>query len=165
MIGQALVDALNEQLKHELYSSYLYLAMSAYCDDQNLPGFAHWMRVQAEEEREHAMKFYDFILDRDGRVTLPALQQPPRDFGTPIDVFEQVLAHEQEITSLIEQLYRKARAEQDHATEIFLEWFISEQVEEEKTASDILATLRLGGDSNVALLMLDRELAGRAAAA
>ena len=165
MIGQALVDALNEQLKHELYSSYLYLAMSAYCDDQNLPGFAHWMRLQAEEEREHAMKFYDFILDRDGKLALQALPQPPREFGSPVDLFEQVLGHEQEITSLIEQLYRKAGSEQDHATQIFLEWFITEQIEEEKTASELLETLRMAGDSKVALLMLDRELGARTAGA
>jgi ferritin len=164
MISQSLVDALNDQLKHELYSSYLYLAMSAYCDDQHLTGFAHWMRLQADEEREHAMKFFDFVQDRDGRVIMPAIAQPPREFGSPTDLFEQVLAHEQEVTSLIEQLYRKAAAEQDHATQIFLEWFISEQVEEEKTASNILDTLRLAGDSNVALLMLDRELGARTAA-
>lgn len=165
MISQTLTDALNEQLKHELYSSYLYLAMSAYCDSENLPGFAHWMRLQADEEREHAMKFYDFILDRDTRVAMPALHQPPRDFGSPVNVFEQVLAHEQEVTSLIDQLYRKAVAEQDHATQVFLQWFISEQVEEEKTASQILETLRMAGDNKVALLMVDRELGARTAAA
>jgi ferritin len=111
------------------------------------------------------MKFYDFILDRDGRVALQALAQPPRDFGSPTNVFEQVLAHEQEVTSLIEQLYRKALSEQDHATQIFLQWFISEQVEEEKTAQQILETLRMAGDNKVALLMLDRELGSRTAAA
>lgn len=165
MISQSLVDALNEQLKHEFYSSYLYLAMAAYCDSQNLPGFAHWMRLQADEERDHAMKFYDFILDRDGRVVLPALAQPPRDFGSPTDLFGQVLAHEQEVTSLIEQLYRKAEAEQDRPTQVFLQWFITEQVEEEKTASQILETLRMAGDNRVALLMVDRELGVRTVAA
>lgn len=163
MISQSLVDALNEQLKHEFYSSYLYLAMSAYCDSQNLTGFAHWMRLQADEERDHAMKLYDFILDRDGRVALPALAQPPRDFGSPIDLFDQVLAHEKEVTSLIEQLYRKAEAEQDRPTQVFLQWFITEQVEEEKTASQILETLRMAGDNKVALLMVDRELGARTA--
>src|SRR5215213_11175323 len=157
MISQSLSDALNDQLKQELYSSYLYLSMSAYADSQNLTGFAHWMRLQADEEREHAMKFYDFILDRDGRVALQSLAQPPRDFGSPANLFEQVLAHEQEVTSLIEQLYRKAAAEQDHATQIFLQWFITEQVEEEKAASQLLETLKLAGDNSVALLMLDRE--------
>ena len=161
MISQTLADALNEQLKQELYSSYLYLSMSGYCDEQNLTGFAHWMRLQADEEREHAMKFFDFVQDRDGRAVLQSLPQPPRDFGSPTNLFEQVLAHEQEITSLIEQLYRKAVAEQDHATQVFLQWFISEQVEEEKTASQILETLRMAGDNKVALLMLDRELGAR----
>jgi ferritin len=165
MMTPSLTDALNEQLKQELYSSYLYLQMSAYCDNLSLPGFAHWLRVQADEEREHAMKFYDFILDRDSKVALQALPQPPREFGSPVDLFEKVLAHEQEITSLIEQLYRKASSDQDHATQIFLEWFISEQVEEEKTASQLLETLRMAGDSKVALLMLDRELAARTAGA
>jgi ferritin len=164
MISQSLTDALNEQLKHELYSSYLYLSMSAYCDDQHLPGFAHWMRLQADEEREHAMKFFDFIQDRDGRVVLQSLGQPPSEFGSPTNLFEQGLAHEQEGTSLIEQLYRKAAAAQDHATQIFLEWFISEQVEEEKAALQILETLRMAGDDKVGLLMLDRELGARTAA-
>jgi ferritin len=164
MLSQSLTDALNQQLKQELYASYLYLAMAAYCDEQKLTGFAHWMRLQADEERMHAMKIFDFIQDRDGRVVLQALPQPPRDFGSPSGVFEQVLAHEQEVTSLIEQLYRKAAAEQDHATQIFLEWFISEQVEEEKTATRILDTLRLAGDDKVGLLLMDRELGARQAA-
>ena len=163
MISQSLADALNDQLKQELYSSYLYLSMSAFCDDRNLTGFAHWLRLQADEEREHAMKFFDFIQDRDGRAVLQAIPQPPREFGSPVNVFEQVLAHEQEVTSLIEQLYRKAVAEQDHATQIFLQWFITEQVEEEKTASQLLETLKLAGDNKVALLMLDRELGARSA--
>jgi ferritin len=161
MISQSLADALNEQLKQELYSSYLYLSMSAFCDDRNLTGFAHWLRLQADEEREHAMKFFDFIQDRDSRAVLQAIPQPPREFGSPINLFEQVLAHEQEVTSLIEQLYRKAVADQDHATQIFLQWFITEQVEEEKTASQLLETLKLAGDNKVALLMLDRELGAR----
>jgi ferritin len=165
MISQSLTDALNEQVKQELYSSYLYLSMSAYCANQNLDGFAHWMRLQADEEREHAMKLFDFVQDRGGRAVLLAIPQPPRDFGSPAALFEQVLAHEQEVTSLIEQLYRKAGAEQDHAAQIFLEWFISEQVEEEKTASQLLETLKMAGDDKVALLMLDRELGARTATA
>ena len=165
MISQSLADALNDQLKQELYSSYLYLSMSAFCDTQSLTGFAHWLRLQADEEREHAMKFFDFIQDRDSRAVLQAIPQPPRDFGSPVNLFEQVLAHEQEVTSLIEQLYRKAGADQDHATQIFLEWFISEQVEEEKTAKQILETLRLASDSNVGLLLVDRELGARTASA
>jgi ferritin len=165
MISPTVTDALNEQLKQELYSSYLYLQMAAYCDAENLPGFSKWLRIQAEEEREHAMKFYDFILDRDGKVALQALPQPPREFGSPVNLFEQVLAHEQEITSLIDQLYRRAGADGDHATQIFLEWFISEQIEEEKTADEILETLRMAGDNKAALLMVDRELGARTAGA
>ncbi|MCC7371640.1 MAG: ferritin [Chloroflexi bacterium] len=164
MISHSLTDALNEQLKQELYSSYLYLQMSAYCESQNLPGFAHWMRLQSEEERGHAMKFYDHILDRGGQVVLASLPQPPSDYQGPIAIFELALGHEQEITSLIEQLYRQAEAEQDHSTQVFLQWFISEQVEEEKTASTVLETLRMAGDNKVALLMIDRELGARAAA-
>ncbi|MDP8923379.1 MAG: ferritin [Chloroflexota bacterium] len=160
-LSQTLQDALNEQLKQELYSSYLYLAMAAYCDAQNLQGFAHWMLLQADEEREHAMRFFNFIQDRGGRVMLKALPGPPSDFASPVDVFEQALAHEQEITSLIEQLYQRAAADQDQATQIFLQGFISEQVEEERTASQIVETLKMAGDNRAALLLIDRELAQR----
>src|SRR3954469_18827224 len=98
MISQSLTDALNDQLKQELYSSYLYLSMSAFCDDQSLTGFAHWLRLQADEEREHAMKVFDFLQDREAQAVLQAIPQPPRDFGSPLALFEQVLAHEQEVT-------------------------------------------------------------------
>lgn len=165
MVSQSLQNALNEQLKHELYSSYLYLSMAGWADAQNLPGIAQWMLLQADEERAHAMKFYHFIQDRGGRVALQALQQPPQEFDSPTGLFEQVLAHEQEITSLIEQLYRVAEAEQDRATQVFLEWFISEQVEEERSAGQVLDTLRTVGDNKVGLLIVDRELGQRQAAA
>lgn len=161
MLSPDFQRALNEQLKQELYSSYLYLAMSAYCESLNLPGFARWMRLQADEEREHAMKFYDHILDRGGRVELQALPQPPSEFPSPVGVFEQALAHEQEITSLINDLYRRAGAEPDPASQVFLQGFIAEQVEEEKTVSLIVETLKMAGDNTVALLMVDRELATR----
>lgn len=165
MMSQSLQDAFNDHLRQELYSSYLYLAMAAYCDAQNLPGFAHWMMLQADEERDHAMRFFNFIQNRNGRVVLHALEQPPRDFDSPTALFEQVLAHEQEISSLIHQLYRRAAAEPDHAAQVFLEWFITEQVEEERNASQILETLRTIGDNKVGLLMLDRELGQRQAEA
>ena len=165
VLSQTLQDALNEQLKQELYSSYLYLAMAAYCESKNLQGFAHWMMIQADEEREHAMRFYTFIQDRGGRVVLKALPGPPSDFATPLEVFEQALAHEQEISSLIEQLYQRAAAEPDHATLVFLQAFISEQVEEERNASQIVETLRMAGDNGAALLLIDRELAQRTAEA
>jgi ferritin len=164
MLGQDFQRALNDQLKQELYSSYLYLSMAAYCESISLPGFARWMRLQADEEREHAMRFFDHIADRGGRVTLPALPQPPTDFASPVALFEQALAHEQEITSLIHELYRRATSEQDHASQVFLQGFIAEQVEEEKTASQVLETLRMAGEDKVALLMVDRELAARGAA-
>jgi len=165
MISQSLTDALNEQVKQEFFSSYLYLSMAAWAGDKNLPGFVNWLRLQADEERSHAMKIFDFIQDRNGKAVLLALAQPQREFSSPLELFEQVLAHEQEVTSLIDQLYRKAVAAQDHATQIFLEWFISEQVEEEKMATQILETLRMAGDDKVALLMLDRELGARQATA
>ncbi len=160
-LSQTLQEALNEQLKQELYSSYLYLAMAAYCDSKNLQGFAHWMMLQADEEREHAMRFYTFIQDRGGRVVLKALPGPPSDFASPLEVFEQALAHEQEITSMIDQLYQRATAESDHATQVFLQAFISEQVEEERNAGQIVETLRMAGDNGAALLLIDRELARR----
>ncbi len=165
MLSQSFQEALNEHLKQEWYSSYLYLSMAAYCESINFPGFAHWMRLQADEEREHAMSFYRFILDRGGRVRLLAIPQPPTDFASPAAVFEQALAHEQEVTTMIDQLYSRATAEQDHASQVFLQDFVREQVEEEKTASEIVETLRMIGDNNVALLMLDRELARRGAEA
>jgi ferritin len=165
VLSQTMEGALNEQLKQELYSAYLYLSMAAYCDASSLPGFAHWMERQAEEEREHAMRFYRFIQDRGGRVRLQAIPQPSIDFDSPLAVFEQALAHEQEVTSMIDQLYARAGADGDHASQAFLQAFISEQVEEERTATQMVETLRMAGDNKAALLMLDRELAQRGAAA
>jgi ferritin len=155
-------DALNAHLAEELTSSYLYLAMAADCESRNLPGFAHWLRTQSEEERGHAMKFFDFVQSRGWRVRLHGLAAPPADFGSPLQLFERVLAAEREVTSKINQLYATASEVEDYASQAFLQWFVSEQVEEEKTASEIVETLRMIGDDKVALLMLDRELAGRA---
>jgi ferritin len=163
MLNPDFQKVLNEQVKQEYYSSYLYLAMAAYCDSLNLAGFSHWMRLQADEEREHAMRFYDYILDRGGKVALQALPQPPSDFGSPVQVFEQALAHEQEVTSMIHDLYRRASVAQDHASQVFLQGFITEQVEEERTATQILETLRMAGEDKTALLLVDRELAARSA--
>ena len=163
MLSPDFQKALNEQLKQEFYSAYLYLAMAAYCESINLSGFGHWLRLQADEERAHAMRFYDHIIDRGGQVTLQALPQPPSDFGGPVRVFEQALAHEQEITSLIHDLYARASASQDHASQVFLQSFIAEQVEEERTAAQILETLRMAGADKTALLIVDRELAARSA--
>lgn len=154
-------DALNAHLAEELASSYLYLAMAADCESRNLPGFAHWLRTQSDEERGHAMKFFDFVQNRGWRVKLHGLDEPPADFGSPLQLFERVLAAEREVTSKINQLYASASEVEDYASQAFLQWFITEQVEEEKTASGIVETLRMIGDDQVALLVLDRELAGR----
>jgi len=164
-IGKAMQDAMNEQINKEFFSSYLYLSMAAYFEDKNLTGFAHWMRLQADEEREHAMKFYNFILDRGGRVYLKTIAAPETDWKSNLEVAEQVAEHEAMVTSSINDLYELALKEKDYPAQTMLQWFISEQVEEEKTALQILETLRMAGDNKVALLMLDRELGARTAAA
>ena len=163
MLSKTLQDAMNEQIKNELYSAYLYLSMSAYCEAANLPGFAHWMRMQAQEEEAHAMKFYDFIHERGGRVVLQAIDQPPVEFPSPRAVFEQTLEHEQKVTAMIHDLYALAVEEKDYASQIFLQWFVTEQVEEEASASQILETLKMIGDKGHALIMLDRQLGRRGA--
>lgn len=162
MIKQSVQDALNEQIKHELYSAYVYLSVSAYCEAINLPGFAHWMRAQSAEERDHAMKIYDFINDRGGRVRLQAIEQPPSDFGTPLQIAEKGLEHERMVTGYIERLYELAVKEGDYPTQVMLQWFISEQVEEEKNADLLVEQLKMVGDNRTALLMLDMELGKRA---
>ena len=160
-MNKKIETAFNKQINAELYSSYLYLAMSAYCESINLSGFAHWMRSQSQEELEHAMKFYGFVHDRGGRVVFQALAQPPADFGGPTSLFEQTLEHEQFITSKIHDLYSLATAEKDYASLGLLQWFVDEQVEEEKNAGDILAMLKMIGDKGQGLIMLDRQLAQR----
>jgi len=163
MLNKKVQDAMNEQIKNELYSAYLYLSMSAYCEAANLPGFAHWMRMQAQEEVEHAMKFYQFIYERGGRVVLQAIDQPTIEFQSPLNVFEQTLAHEQKVTAMIHDLYALAVQEKDYASQAFLQWFVTEQVEEEANATQIVDTMKMIGDKSHALLMLDRELGRRGA--
>jgi ferritin len=165
MISPTIQNAINDQIKHEFFSSYLYLSMSAYFETQSLPGFASWMRMQSQEEHEHAMKFFDFLNDRGGSVELQALDQPAGEFQSPLDVFEQALAHERKVTSLIHRLYELALKENDYATQALLQWFVTEQVEEEKNAGQIVEQLKMTGGEPSALLLLDRELAGRGAAA
>jgi ferritin len=160
-LGKKMQDELNEQIKEELYSSYLYLSMAAYCESINLPGFAHWMRVQSGEELEHAMKFFGYINDRGGRVILQALDQPAAEFSGPTDLFEKTLAHEQYITGRIHKLYGLAVEEKDYASLSILQWFVDEQVEEEKSASEILQVLKVIGDKGQGLILLDRQLASR----
>ena len=161
MISAKMQTAINEQINAELYSSYLYLSMSAYYQSLNLPGFANWMRVQAQEELVHAMKFYDFMLTRGGRVKLKRVEEPPTDWASPTAPFADALAHEEKVTALINKLVDLAIKERDHATNTFLDWFVNEQVEEEANADAVLRQLKLIGGEGNGLFMIDRELATR----
>lgn len=161
MFSKKVQDAMNDQIQRELESAYIYLSMAAYFDSSNLPGFAHWMRVQFQEEQAHAFKFYDFVYDRGGQVILQAIGQPPVEFQSPLDAFEKTLAHEQKVTGHINDLYALAVEEKDYASQILLQWFVGEQVEEEKSAGDIVDMLDRIGDNYHALVMLDRELSQR----
>ena len=161
MISERMQEALNRQLNAELYSSYLYLSMAAYFQDLNMAGFANWMRVQAQEEDMHAMKFYNFINERGGRVLLKAIDGPPTEWDSPLATFEAVLEHEQKVTGLINDLVELALAEHDHATNIFLQWFVTEQVEEEDSANDVIQQIKMIGQAEGGLFMLDRELGQR----
>jgi ferritin len=163
MLSKKMSDAMNEQVKHELYSAYLYLSMAAHFESLSLGGLANWMRAQAGEEQEHALKFFDYILDRGGKVVLQAIDQPTVEFGSPLSVFEEVLVHEQKVTALIHKLYDLAVQENDYASQLFLGWFITEQVEEEKNASTIVDTFKIVGDKGIALHRLDHELGERKA--
>lgn len=160
-MDKKLAEAINEQIKNELYSAYLYLSMAAYFDSENLEGFAHWMKVQAKEEVEHAMKFYGFLNDRGERVILEAIEKPPSNFSSPVDVFEKTLKHEKKVTALIEKLYDLAEKVKDKAAVILLQWFITEQVEEEKNASSIVEKLKMIEGKKHLVLMIDKELMKR----
>ncbi len=161
MIGKPMQDAMNEQINKELFSSYLYLSMAAHFEDKNLAGFAHWMRTQADEEREHGMKFYDFILERGGRVMLKGIDAPRTEWSSSLEIAEEVAAHEAKVTASIYELYEIAMQEKDYPAQVMLQWFISEQVEEEKNAAELVANLRLIEDRGTAVLMLDHRLAKR----
>lgn len=163
MISVKMQEAMNNQIQAELYSAYLYLAMAADSEEKNLKGFANWLRVQYQEETMHALKLQQYLLERGGKVVLQAIQAPPSEFGAPLNVFEQVLAHEQHITALIHKLYETAVAEKDYAAQIFLQWFIEEQVEEEGNATEILEKLKMVGERSGAVLYLDKELKKRVA--
>jgi ferritin len=161
MIGKAMQDAMNDQINKELFSSYLYLSMAAYFENKNLMGFAHWMHVQEGEEREHAMKFYDFILERGGQVVLKAIDAPATTWNSNLELFREVAKHEGEVTASINTLYELALAEKDYPAQVMLQWFINEQVEEEKNAAEIVANLELIEERGTAVLMLDHNLAKR----
>lgn len=164
MLSKTMQEALNDQINHEFYASYLYLSMAAHFDQANYPGFAHWMRLQSQEEYGHAMKIFGFINDRDGQVELKAIAQPATKFKSPLDIFTQALEHERKVTGLIHKLYDLAVKENDYATQVMLHYFVEEQVEEEKVALAIVDQLKMIGDTPTAMLMLDRQLASRAAA-
>lgn len=161
MISQKMQDAVEAQVQAEVESSYLYLAMSVHCEQAGFRGFARWLRLQHAEELAHALKFVDHVLERGGRLALRAVPAPPAEFGSPLQVFEKVLEHERKVTSLIHALYEQAQGERDVATQVFLQWFVSEQVEEEAHASEIVDRLRMVGEKGGAVFYLDKELGKR----
>jgi ferritin len=161
MISKKMESALNKQINAELYSSYLYLSMNSYFQSVNLQGFATWMRVQALEEMTHAERFYQFVINRGGRVLLETIEGPPVKWASPLAAFQDAYKHEQKVTTLINALVDLAMKEKDHASHTMLQWFVNEQVEEEANADGIVQQLKILGDSGQGLLMLDRELGQR----
>ena len=161
MLKKKMLKGMNDQINAEMFSSYLYLSMEAYFQSISLRGFAAWMRAQAQEEMVHAMKFYDFVNERGGKVTLEAIAKPESTWASPLAAFEAVLAHERHVTSLINDLVDLAISEKDHASNIFLQWFVSEQVEEESSAGEVVDRLKLIKDNTSGLFMMDAELGRR----
>lgn len=161
MLSERMVEALNKQINREIYSAYLYLSMSAYDTFKGLKGFANWFMVQYQEEMTHVMKIYDYINDQGSKVKLMAVEQPPTEFGSPLEMFEKTLEHEKFVTRCINDLVNIAIEEKDHATKIFLQWFVTEQIEEEANDNDIIAKLKLVGKEGNGLFMIDKELATR----
>lgn len=162
MLNEKVEKAMNRQINAEMYSAYLYLSMSAYFQSINLEGFAGWMKVQALEETYHAMKIYGYVEERGGRVQLTSIEQPPLEWKSPLDAFESAYQHERKVSRMIDELVNLAIAEKDHASNNFLQWFVSEQVEEEDTADGVVQKLKLAGEQGSGLFMLDREMAVRA---
>ena len=161
MINEKLEKAFNNQINKELYSEYLYLSMQAYFERLNLKGFVNWMSVQVQEEHAHALGMFDYLNQRGGNVQLEAIDKPETDWESPLAVFEQVLEHEEYVTSRINALMDVAEETKDRAAMSFLNWYLKEQVEEEDNVGNVLATLKLIGDDKKALLMLDKDLATR----
>ena len=158
MLTKTVLKALNDQVNAELYSAYLYLGMSAWCDGKNLPGFAGWMRAQFGEEQAHALKIYDYVLDQGGDVALKPIDAPKAAFKSLQDVWETTLKHEQHVTALIHKLYALAQKEQDFATQALMQWYVTEQVEEEKNASTILEQVKMVGTNSSAIFFIDRHV-------
>jgi len=165
MLSQKMQDALNEQINAEMYSSYLYLSMSAYFDSQNLKGCAQWMLVQSQEETVHAMKLFNYVQERGGRVTLKAIDAPATEWDSVLAAFEGAYAHEQKVTALINDLVTLAQAEKDYAANAMLQWFVEEQVEEEASVDEVVQKLKLVADAPGGLFMIDRELGARSGGA
>lgn len=161
MLSHKMEQAINAQINAELYSAYLYLSMCAHFENRTLKGFANWMRVQAQEEMFHAIKFFDHVSARGGKVTLGAIQAPPSEWGTPLEVMKEVAAHESKVTGLINNLVDLSMELKDHASLIFLHWYVTEQIEEEMNAGDLVQKLTLAGTSPEAMLLLDKELSLR----
>ncbi len=161
MISKKLEEAINDQINFEFYSSYIYLAMSAWFKDQNYNGFARWMEIQAREETFHAMKFFNFIFDRGGKVELKAIKQPHGEWKQPLDAFKHAFEHEQTVTSRISNLMDLALQERDHVAAALLQWFITEQIEEEASVRNIVDQMKMMGESKDSIFMLDRELNAR----
>ena len=161
MLSDRLLKALNSQVNAEIYSAYLYLGMAAYFDSASLKGFANWMKVQAKEEMTHAIKFYEHINGRGGKVALSSIEKPPQTWTSPLHIFESTLVHEKKVTGMINDLVNLAIEEKDHASNNMLQWFISEQVEEESSADEIVQKLKLIGDGKSGLFMLDQQLGQR----
>ena len=161
MLNEKVQKALNDQVAAEFYSAHLYLAMSAYFESVDLPGAANWMRVQYKEELTHAEKIFDYVIERDNRAIVKSFDAPPIEWESPLKAFEAAYKHEQKVTGLINDLLELARSERDHATEIFLQWFVNEQVEEESSVKAVVQQLKLVDDSKNGRFMIDRELAGR----
>ena len=161
MISKPMQDAINEQINKEFFSSYLYLSMAAYFAEKNLPGFAKWLQVQTNEEREHGMKLYEHLLDRSGQVVLTAIAAPAKQWKTALEAFKEVQTHEAAVTASINALYELALKEKDYPAQVLLHWFINEQVEEEKNAAEIVQQLELIDAHGTAVLMLDHQLGKR----
>jgi ferritin len=161
MISEKMQKAINDQINAEFYSSYFYLSMSAYCDSENYKGFAEWFRLQAEEERTHGFKLFDYLQERGGKVILKGIDEPPTNFKSIQDTFEQTLEHERKVTGLINNLNKLAIEENDYATQAHLQWFISEQVEEEATAEDILNQIKMVEGKPGNLFYIDRHIVGQ----
>lgn len=161
MISKKMDDAINAQMIREMYSGYLYMSMSSFINSLGLKGFANWLMVQYHEEMFHAMKMYEYIQSRGGNVKIGTIDEPPSKWETPLDMFEKVLEHEQKVTAWINELMETAIEEKDHASQIFLQWYVTEQVEEEENDNDIIAQLKLIRDNPQGLIMLDKELAAR----